>query len=115
MKVLWFSRHKMTQPQFDALKNKCGSDLEINQVDRTINSAYELTEEIESADVVAIVAPLNLQAQFVKLAGDKPVITAVSERVLTPDPDGGETKAEFVFLRWDRIRKIEVVTELFAE
>ena len=62
-KVLWFSRHEMSPEQLAAL-----GDVTINQVDKTINTAYELQEEIEGADVIAIVAPINLQQQFFKLA-----------------------------------------------
>ena len=108
-KVLWFSRHEMTVEQKNAL-----GDCEITQISRSIESAYELQGEIEAADIVAIVAPINLQSQFLKLAGDKPVIMAVNARVLVPSPDGGEEKAEFHFVKWERLLKIEVVKEDFV-
>lgn len=76
-KVLWFSRHKMTEDKSKALGN-----VEIMQIDKSIQTAYELQEEINQCDIIAIVAPINLQAQFLKLAGDKPVITALNNRVL---------------------------------
>lgn len=103
-KVLWFSRHEMTATQKSAL-----GECEILQINRTINSAYELQEEIEQCDVIAIVAPINLQAQFLKLAGDKPVIMAVSERKLVKQEDGQEDKVIFEFVKWERLLKIEVV------
>lgn len=68
-KVLWFSRHKMTEPQLAALGN-----VEIVQIDRSIESASELQEEINDCDIIAIVAPIGLQAQFLRVAGDKPVL-----------------------------------------
>ena len=111
-KILWFSRHLMTGDQHQALVDKLG-ECEIHQINKTINSAYELQEEINEADVVAIVAPLNLQSQFLKLAGDKPVITAMNRRVLTPSEDGEEDKVEFVFDGWKVIKKIDVVMEDF--
>lgn len=40
-KVLWFSRHAMTEEQLAAL-----GDVEILQINATINSAFELQEEI---------------------------------------------------------------------
>ena len=103
-KVLWFSRHEMTPEQEAAL----GHDVVIHQVSKTITSAYELQEEIEDADVVAIVAPINLQQQFLKLADGKPVIMAVSERKLIPQ-EGGEDIVEFHFVKWEQLDKIEVV------
>lgn len=105
--VLWFSRHEMTPEQKEAL----GPDVTINQVDKTIKSAYELQEEIDKADVVAIVAPINLQQQFLKLAGDKPVIMAVNDRVLVPQPDGSESKVEFQFKKWERLLDIQIKKE----
>lgn len=112
-KVLWFSRHQMTKEQLEALTNKLG-DIEINQVDRTINSAYELKDDIEGADVVAVVAPINLQAQFLKLAAGKPVIVAQTKRELIADENGGESKVNFVFDGWKQLEKIEVIMSDFA-
>lgn len=112
--VLWFSRHSMTETQLESLKRKLG-EIKVTQIDRTIKSAYELSDEIKAADVVAIVAPLNLQSQFLKLAGTKPVITAISDRVLVKSEDGTESKVQFVFNHWERIMKIDVQTELFAD
>ena len=108
-KVLWFSRHTMTAEQLSAL----GTVREIVQCDGTISSAWELAEEINDCDIIAIVAPINLQQQFLKLAGDKPVVMALSERVITPDPEGGESKVDFVFQKWERLLRIEVEKEDF--
>ena len=107
-KVLWFSRHTMTPEQRAAL-----GECEITQISKSITSAYELKEDIDNADVIAIVAPINLQAQFLKLAGDKPVIEAVNDRVLVKQADGSDEKAEFHFVKWQRIKRIEVVLEDF--
>lgn len=105
-KVLWFSRHEMTAEQKAAL-----GECEIMQVDKTIKSAYELQSEIESVDVVAIVAPINLQEQFLKLAGDRPVIMAVNDRVLVPAEDGSESKVQFKFVKWERLLSIKIEKE----
>ena len=112
-KVLWFSRHIMSEAQQEALVNKLGN-IEIKQIDRTINSAYELKDDIEGADVIAIVAPINIQAQFLKLAEGKPVIIAMTKRELIPDSNGGESKVEFIFDGWKQLEKIEVVMSDFA-
>lgn len=45
-KILWFSRHKMTPEQKLAL-----GDVEIMQINKTINSAYELKDEIDECDI----------------------------------------------------------------
>ena len=107
-KVLWFSRHSMTPEQESALGN-----VDIMQVNRTIQSAYELQSEIDECDIIAIVAPINLQQQFLKLADGKPVIMAVNDRVLVPQPDGSEDKVQFKFVKWEQIDKIEVVKHDF--
>ena len=69
-KVLWFSRHEMTLEQ---------RAVEIIQINKTVQSAYELQDEINECDIIAIVAPINLQQQFIKLANGKPVIMAVND------------------------------------
>lgn len=99
-KVLWFSRHAMTPEQLAAL-----GDVEVTQINRTVNSAYELEDEIKAADIVAIVAPINLQQQFLKLAAGKPVIMAVNDRRLIPQPEG-EDKVEFHFVKWEQLDEI---------
>ena len=108
-KVLWFSRHSMTPEQESAL----GENIEIIQVNKTINSAYELQDDINKADIIAIVAPIQLQQQFLKLANGKPVIMAVNDRVLVPNPEGGEDKVTFKFVKWEQLDKIEVVKHDF--
>nr|DAN24232.1 MAG TPA: hypothetical protein [Caudoviricetes sp.] len=107
-KVFWFSRHKMTNEQRMALENKFG-ELDVFQVSKSIQHTTEVIDYINWADIIAIVAPIVLQAEFVKLAGDKPVIMAVSERILKED---GEV--EFKFVKWERLVKVEFVKEDFA-
>lgn len=110
MKVLWFSRHSMTADQKSAL----GDAVEVTQVSKTISSAKEVQAEIDAADIVAIVAPIGLQAEFLRLAAGKPVITALSERILIPGENGGDGKVEFRFVKWERILKIDVTKEDFV-
>ena len=105
-KVLWFSRHSMTEAQNAALQRIYGN-INVNQIDRTIQSVSDIKADIDAADVIAIVAPLPLQKQFLEAAGNKPVIFAKTDRIVSHD--GGKTS--FVFSGWYRIRKIEVVTE----
>ena len=108
IKVLWFSRHAMTKEQRVSL-----GDVEIFQVNKTIQSAYELQKEIEDCDIIAVEAPIGLQEQFLRLAGGKPVIMAVNDRRIIKQEDGSEDKVEFHFVKWERLLKIEVVKENF--
>ena len=121
IKVLWFSRHKMTDDQHDALfiriARHFNNDLQetgviITQISETINNVSEI-QDINNYDVYAIVAPIALQQQFLRVAGEKPVIMAKSNRVITKNPEGGEDKISFVFDKWERIKKIEVIIEDF--
>lgn len=107
-KVLWFSRHRMSPEQLAAL-----GEVVVKQVSKTIQTARELSDEIDVADIIAIVAPIGLQAEFLRLAGDKPVIVAASERIITKSADGTEDKVAFQFVKWERLVKIEVVKEDF--
>jgi hypothetical protein len=103
----------MTTDQLAALEAKLG-EVEVMKVDQTIQTAFELSAEVEEADVIAIVAPINLQAQFLKIANGKPVIIAQNRRELVKSEDGSESKAIFVFEGWKQLKKIEVVLEDFA-
>ena len=121
IKVLWFSRHKMTREQEQALflgiAKHFNNDLQetgiiITQISETINNVSEI-QDLDGYDVYAIVAPIALQQQFLRVAGEKPVIMAKSNRVITKNPEGGEDKISFIFDKWERIKKIEVIIEDF--
>ena len=107
-RILWFSRHEMTKDQRAAL-----GECEIVQINKTISSAYELKDEVERSDIVAIVAPINIQQQFLQIAGDRPVIMAINNRVLVPQENGTEDKVEFRFVKWERLIKIDIIKEDF--
>jgi len=109
-KVLWFSRHNLSDAQIDDLQQLYGLDLDITQVDRTIGTTREITEEIAAADILAIVAPLPLQEQFLKVAGNRPVLIPRNHRV--PKEDGG---FDFIHAGWSQLQKIEVVVKVLTE
>lgn len=120
IKILWFSRHKMTDEQeqalFTGIARHFNNDLQetgviITQISETINSVFEI-EDINEYDVYAIVGPIALQQQFLRVAGSKPVIMAKSDRIITKTPEEDD-KISFVFNKWERIKKIEVVIEDF--
>lgn len=105
MRVLWFSRHPLSEEQLADLERVYGP-VEVHQVNKTIQAAREIAADIEVCDVIAIVAPLPLQQQFLELAGEKPVVFCKNDRRI--DPEDG-TKINFVHAGWFRIQRIEVV------
>ena len=101
-KVLWLSRHEMTKEQLEAL-----GDVSVTQIPYRIGSAYELVEEINDADIIALVAPINLQEQFLKLAKGKPVLIPNCERYMARN-DLGEEELQFKFNKWEQLHGITV-------
>ena len=106
-KVLWFSRHLMQVAQMEALRNKLG-DVDITQVSKSIQRAEDIQKEIEAHDIIAVVAPPNLLAGILRIAGDKPVITAKMGRIILPDGS-----VEMPFEKWERVLRIIVEKEDF--
>lgn len=104
-KVFWFSRHELTSEQIEDLRCIFG-EVAVIKVNKTINSAKEIKAEIEAADVVAVVMPLPLQIETLKIAGDRPVIIPKSHRI---QKENGEF--EFVHAGWTQIKKIAIEKE----
>ena len=104
-KVLWFSRHLMQVAQMQALTDKLG-DVDITQVNKSIQSAQDIAQEIEAHDIIAVVAPPNLLAGILRIAGDKPVITAKMGRTILPDGS-----VEMPFEKWERVLRVDIVKE----
>ncbi len=127
--ILWFSRHSMTESQLAALSSKLGK-ITVTQVDGTMPNVHvpfkaktnggeevevpPFKELIKEFEVLAVVAPINLQQQILSVSGEKPVIIAQSNRVRVSTPEGEEPKFEFEFAGWHKLVKIEVITEEFA-
>lgn len=106
-KVLWFSRHTMQVAQVQALEDKLG-DTEITQLSKSIQSAQDIAQEISEHDIIAVVAPPQLLAGILRIADDKPVITAKMERQVFPDGS-----VEMRFSKWERVLRIDIVKEDF--
>ena len=117
-KVLWFSQHKMSPSQKKAL-----GAVEIFQVDGTMQNVYEpflakvnggeayvkissFKSLSRNFDILAVVAPINLQKQILDIAEGKPVLIAKNNRVRQDN-----NSFKFDFERWDQLLKIEVVTQ----
>jgi hypothetical protein len=127
-KVLWFSRHEMTPDQRGALEAKLGV-VEILQVDGTMPNVHvPFSGKLNGEDaeippfkelmkggfqVVAIVAPINLQQQIMGVAGETPVIFAESKRERISVPEGQDPQFQFIFKGWKRLVEVKVVTEDF--
>ena len=97
--------HEVAQAQ--ALMDKLG-DVDITQLSKSIQSAQDIAQEIEEHDIIAVVAPPNLLAGILRIAGEKPVITAKMERTVLPD---GSVDMEFI--KWERVLRIIVEKEDF--
>lgn len=106
-RVLWLSRHEPQDEQVKELESKLGpGPVEIVQVSATINRAKEIVDlmKIHGCDEVVVVLPINLLADFIRIA-DKPPIRAVMNREV--DANGNAT---FQHSHFERVVKVEVVT-----
>ena len=124
MKVLWFSRHDMTDAQKALFVND-----EITKVNGSFenvhvpfkgfvnNSEEEVSFEAfkvlaKDYDIIAIVLPIHLEQQVLGIAESRPVIKAMTKRELLK-VEGEEDKVVFNFAGWKRLVKIEVILEDF--
>lgn len=134
-KVMWFSRHNMTEDQRSDLERIYGKCLITKVTTANLpnvhvpfkanvnNSAEELSLPafkyyLTEFDVVAIVMPLNLQEQVLKVSGIIPIIIAKNNRIAKLDEndspvinDRGEQEFVFQHAGWFQVLKIEVVTQ----
>ena len=112
-KVLWVSRHQMSEAQFASLEQVMGGPVELVPWRDTVEEAAHLAPALAEVDAAAVVLPVELLAQFLPLAGEKPVLMAVSGRKstgrLVPTPDGQlEPEFAFVHLGWRQIIRLEL-------
>ena len=97
--VLWFSRHMMTLGQIVELRKIFGS-IKVTQISYPIQHAKEVIKDIQKSDVIALVAPLEIQKEFLELSEDKPVLFCRNQR----DHNGPNG---FRHGGWFRIKKID--------
>lgn len=117
MKVLWFSRHGMTEEQLADLRRIYG-DVDVKQANGTASSWRDVAEAGADCDVLAVVLPPNLLADLVNPRNNqKPVIRAKANRVPTGNTvvnaatGKEETEYRFQHAGWERVIRIEIVTE----
>jgi len=116
-KILWLSRHNMTQEQRSDLERIYG-DVEIISCDKTVASYRDVLEAGKDCDVLAVVLPPAILADLTNPRNNKkPVIRAIAKRVPTgatvfnPATRRNETEYCFEHEAWEKVIKIEVVTE----
>lgn len=111
-KVLWISRHEMTQEQRSDLDRITGG-AELLLWKETVTDIAKLLPLLQQADAVAAVLPPELLAELLALAGDMPVLRAVSERKATGRfrtlPDG-RREQEFAYVHggWEQLLRMDV-------
>lgn len=116
-KILWVSRHTMTQAQEADLKRIYG-DVEVKQFADSVESAKQVTELGTDCDVLAVVLPPAFLADLTNpRVNQKPVIRAIANRVPTgkniinPATGKEEPEMKFEHTGWERVVKVEIVTE----
>lgn len=116
-KILWVSRHTMTTEQITDLQRIYG-DVEIKQFADSVESAKQVTELGANCDVLAVVLPPAFLADLTNpRVNQKPVIRAIANRVATgrtvvnPATGAEEPEMKFEHSGWERVVKVEIVTE----
>ena len=110
-KVLWISRHTMTQEQRADLERIMGGPVELLPWRDTVEDVQALLPMVSGADAVAAVLPLDKLAALIELAQGVPVLVARSGRVATGRTitlSDGRSEPEFAFEHrgWWQIFKI---------
>lgn len=109
-KVLWISRHMLTREQMHGLEKVCGGPVELHWWQENVEDPADLKEVAASAEVIAAVLPLELLAELMVMAGERPVLISLARRKLVP-VEGGEPMALFAHGGWYRIRHLQVELE----
>ncbi len=117
MRILWVSRHTMTQAQEADLRRIYG-EVEVKQFADSVTSAKQVVELGSDCDVLAVVLPPAFLADLTNpRVNQKPVIRAIANRVATgrtvtnPATGTEEPKMKFEHAGWERVMKVEIVTE----
>ena len=116
-KILWLSRHAMTETQLTDLTRIYG-EVEIKQYDQSVNNWKDVVEQGEDCDVLAVVLPPAILADLTNPRNNiKPVIRAIANRVpmgnTVVNPATGKEEQDFKFEHagWERVIKVVVETE----
>ena len=117
MRVLWLSRHELTEAQVADL-NQIYGEIEVKTFKQSVSSWKDVVEAGTDCDVLAVVLPPAILADLTNPRNNsKPVIRAKANRVPTgntivnPATGKEETEYRFEHAGWERVVKIEVVVE----
>lgn len=117
MKILWISRHSMTEEQKGSLKQIYG-ELDIITADKTFSDASEIICFEQDIDVYAAVLPTEILISLFKaISADKDLIIPYSKRILTDNkvfnPATNEYEREYVFVHgsWKKVICAEFETQ----
>lgn len=114
-RVLWVSRHSMTEDQRQDLERIMGGPVELDTWSDTVQDVEELRPQLREADAVAAVLPTEKLADLLMIAGKRPVLQAESARVPTGRwtiQPGGAVEREFAFIHqgWKQILEVRIRT-----
>lgn len=114
-RILWLSRHELTDTQLEDLRRIYG-EVEITAINRTVSSYKDVLEVGNDCDILAVVLPPAILGDLTNPRNNtKPVIRAKANRVPTGrtivTPYGNEeTEYKFEHAGWEEVLKVEVVT-----
>lgn len=115
-KILWVSRHKMTEEQLSDLESVYG-EISIESLDSTIEDISIISEH--EADVYAVVLPIEMIAELKRiLPSQKEIIIPVSARVKTGQTTynkaSGTHETEYIYkhIHWKKIISVKIRTEI---
>ena len=116
-KILWVSRHTMTESQKADLDRIMGDEVQLLPWRDTVQDINQLLPLLRQADGAAVVLPTELLAKLVKAAGKKPILQAVSARKPTGrmlQLSNGQTEPEFTFVHrgWQQILRLDLITRM---
>ena len=114
IKVLWFSRHDLTEEQLDGLRKVALQEFEeegpvvVEKFDKTVSSAGEIADRVKDHRIVAAVLPVELLAELFSLLGPSGPVIALPRNKRERD---GEA---FVFRHagWEIVDHVEFRSHL---
>lgn len=116
-KILWLSRHILTEKQEIDLIRIYG-EIEIITFDQSVTGWKDVVKAGKDCDVLAVVLPPAILADLTNPRNNqKPVIRAKANRVPTgnmvvnPATGKEETEYRFEHAGWEQVLKIEVVVK----
>lgn len=117
MRILWVSRHKMTDEQISSL-NRIYGEFEMIIADKTFDNAEDIISFADRIDVYAVVLPLVILADLFKLIpqGKELILShsqrvPISKKVINPATGAYESEYKFQHTKWQRITQLELLTE----